>query len=562
MADTTRETPVVSGQQSWLGGVDNYLQADLLGPTQSVELLNGEVFQRSTLRRRLGLQSLKVIDTALTSSFRPVFLRAYTHPVIGPVLVSLVNRDAGTGRFVILDGSNSALSFTASHHFSDEAEVTLFADRFYILDPGYIPEYWEPGATQLRPDPGSATAMPQGSTGVYFRKRGYVAGVPGHPKALFFSLILGNVNADADLERTGQLSSKIFDWHEQQSFLFEHNIVALVPYHNLAIVVFGDRGIEIFEPDNCAILESTIQVASRHIGCGSKHTVVHCGEELLFMDQEGHVRSLKQSLTDEAMGVTAEPLSKPITDTVRRVNGIALRAARAAFVGGIYWIAWPMDGSLVANEMWGFSIKDRAWIGPYRFREDIAASVTAPFGVSGLASQRFPQDFERFYLLTRDASDQATIFKALQGATDSGTLIPFRVVTRAYDMDRPGEEKEWQHLEVWWRFLNSNADASVTITVRARVDEGEWKSMPSITATPDAGPTINEGAGTPVINESAGTPVLVGYSVQHLTSMLTGLGRGNTVQFELTVRESASRFEILKIATSAMVNNLRFTRSV
>lgn len=544
-------------QRLWTGGVEDFAPADLLAMDAAQAILNGQTFERPGLTRRLGLNQVAVAKSSLGSGFNPMFAGAFTFRGKGERLCGLVNSASATSRLFVWDGGiNGVLAVEDSRQWSPEAELVLMADRLYVLDPSFDPVYWQFGNTLLTPDPGGETAMPRASTGVFFKQRGYVGGHPSYPQTAFFSLLLGNVERDEEAEKSGSFGVKEFDWHLQQSFELETGrIVKIAPFHNMALVWFTTGGIEVFEPDPCNILTSTVTVASRNIGCGAKHSVQACGEDLLFVDREGHVRSLKQSVTDESQGVTNRPLSQKIRRTVARVNLERLSETRSFYFRGYYGVSWPMDGRPGARETWLYAIREQEWMGPVRFHETAIAPTTYP--VHGWMTAQLKGDRERLFMLGRDGSNNAQIFRAFTGGTDDGTTIPFELTSRSWDMGRPLVEKTWQAVELRLRFLDGATNADVTFTVEARVDEGDWTSAGSVTFSPNASLTINEGAGTPVINEAGGTPVINDYSTQVETLPLTGFGRGHTIQFRVSASESASRWELVGLQPLANVDNVK-----
>lgn len=542
-------------QRLWTGGADDFTPPDMLEMDASQALANCFTFDRPGLRRRLGLNQVAIAKSGLGSGYDPIFAKAFTFRGKGERLCGLVNAGAASSRFFVWDGNTvtGVLAIDDSRLWTPEAELVQFADRIYVLDPSQDPVYWEFGNTLLTPDPGGETAMPRGVTGAYFKFRGYVA----NERTLFFSLLLGNIGRDPDLERSGSFGQKIFDWHPQQSFPIETgNAVKIAPFHNLMLVILTDGGIETFEPDPCSILDSATTVVSRNIGCGAKHSVQNCGEDLLFVDREGHVRGLKQTITDEAQGVVNRPLSQSIRGTVARINLNRLSETRSAYFRGYYFVSWVMDGRAGARETWAFAIKEQKWLGPIRFHEN-ATTATAGYPVFGWLTAKLKGDSEKLYVLSRDGSNVAQLYRAFSGQTDDSLAIPWEYTSRAWDMGLPRQEKTWQAVELRLRFIDSNADAAISIKVEARLNDKDWTTVGTQSFSPNATLVLNDGGGSPLLDDSGSPPVLNDYSVQVETLPMTGFGRSHTVQFRLSVTESVSKFELVGIQPIALADTIK-----
>lgn len=542
---------VGSSQHSWLGGVNSFVPAHLLGQDESVQLQNGDVFGSMTLRRRPGLNSFLTALSSLTHDYRPVWMGQFTIPGKGPRLAILANRDANTSRLLISDGNSSGvLTIPGLHIFGPDAECVVFADRLYVLDPtAPKPSYWRFGQAEMRYDEGGTTGMPQATTGCYFQSRGYVAGDPNNRRALYYSLLLGNVDRSTSDEQTGDLSAKILDWHRLQSVLMETgDIVKVVPFHNLAILVFTERGIETFEPNGCSILESVHTIASQNFGCASKHSVRVCGEDVLFVDQDFRVRSLKQSLTDEQQGVTNVPISLKIEDVSRRVTPDRGGSIRSAFFKGFYLVGFPVDGARHANEWWACSIRDGfKWTGPFHFAYDESSGQPPPVI---LESARLRDNVERCWAVLRSGTD-VVLAKAFVGLTDLGTAIPWRFDTREFDDGVELGEKEWQSVHIKCKLLDAgSSDQTLNFALQARLDGQAWQTQATLGFGPMATPLVGSDA-------TCGLVRLADYPDFTARVPLTGLGQGRHIQFRLETTDTVSRFELLQIAPISIPNNPR-----
>jgi len=122
-----------------------------------------------------------------------------------------------------------------------------------------------------------------------------------------------------------------FVWHEDfQAFrMATGRIVSLLPFRNDVILIFTNRGIELLEPDSCDVLESRRVTVSNVVGCGAAQSIQVVGEDVMFMDQEGNIRSVAQTQLAESQGVAAVPLSQKIQRVIDRQNKQYLSASRS-----------------------------------------------------------------------------------------------------------------------------------------------------------------------------------------------------------------------------------------
>lgn len=291
-ADNRRQMPVIVKQRSWVGGVHDFVPRDMIPDNTAIRLENVETHMHGTVRRRGGLR-LQYTHTA-TSTDQPLLLKAInTIRGVEPFQVAVYNTDAATSVVTIDQGPGGQRTVTVGPPwvFDQRTDVFPLLDRVYFTKEGLNPLYWENGATSLqeeRATPGSSlTSIPKAMTGTYFQGRGWVGGNPAAPDLVYFSSALGT-NGNAEAGRSP------FTWDQDfQAFrMVTGRVEAIVPFRNAALVVFTDRGIETLEPNCCDILNTHRLTLNPNTGCVNRHTVQVCGEDIFFMDQEGHIRSL------------------------------------------------------------------------------------------------------------------------------------------------------------------------------------------------------------------------------------------------------------------------------
>ena len=549
-ADTKRQSPLLIKQQTWVGGVQDFVPKNRIGPTAAARLENIETHIHGTVRRRGGLRAW--YQHISSSTDLPLLQKSF-HGIRAtvPLLASIYNSAYLTPKVTIdYGGSNQqSVTVTAPFAFDERTDVFQLLDRLYFTYRGFAPQYWEPGAMQLlqeRASPGFPdTTIPPVATGVYFQGRAWAGADPDKPDLVYFSSGLGT-------DGNGESNSSPFTWDRVfQAFRMETgNVEAIIPFRNDALIVFTDRGIETIEPNPNNILNSYRITLNRIIGCINRHTIQMCGEEIFFMDQDGHIRSLSQTELDENRGITNAPISLSINNVIERQTKNRLAWTRSGFLNGIYWIWMPTNGSQYATEGWGWSIRDQAWIGPYFFQRDATGGTLTPAIVGGIANHRFDMDQQRSYFLIKNNSGAIKSYIGLDSAdlTDEGTTIPVIIETAAY---APKEEvrKTWQHLEHEFRFISAPHDATVDMLVEVRSDEGGFNTAAIKTITPDAAPNL------PATLPFTLTP----YSRQTIKTSLTSITpRSYSIQQRLTIRDAIDTWELIATLMSAFPDNMEY----
>ena len=554
MADSTRENPAIISQRTFVGGVQDYLPYHMVRDTSAVRLENCEIHVHGTVRRRGGLREW-FENTASSVDF-PLLLKSFSGiRGLGPIEISVWNSAANTSQTTIDfgDGNPQTIAFPDSFAFDEKGDIFKLLDRVYYGRAGQNTLYWESGASALSQElatPGfSETTIPPVVTGVFFQGRGWAGGDPSAEDLVYFSGALGT---DGDGESTRTPLS--WDRHFQAFRMETGRVRAIIPFRNTALVVFTDKGIEVLEPNCCEILNTHRYTLHRNTGCPFRQTIQICGEDIFFMDQEGHIRSLKQTELDENQGVLNAPLSLTIQNVIDRQVKTRLDWARSAFSKGMYWIWMPTNGSQYANEGWGYSIRDQAWVGPYYFARDIDDDAhLVPTIVGGVDGNRFENDEERLYVLGKTVDDEIKTYIALEPEdyTDDGVIIPVVLETKNYTAGDP-LKKTWFHTEQEVRFLIDPGDEDLDITVDVRGDEDGYVSTDAVTMSVSARPHL------PVDLPFA----LVPEKRQQLKTSLAGIigYPTNGLMERITIRDDNSRWEILTLVVSGIVEELDFQR--
>lgn len=548
------QQPVVIKQNTFVGGVQDFMPANLVRDISAVRLENCEIHTHGTVRRRGGLRSWYQHATNATT-LDPFLLKSFSGiRGIGPLQVAAYQ--TGTSFNVTIDqGGASQQSYTMSGSFSFGAQGDIFKllDRIYFGFAGQECLYWEQGAANLQQElavPGfPGTTIPPVVTGIFFQGRGWAGGDPAAADLVYFSNALGTTG-DEEASRAPLTWDRVF-----QAFRMETgNVQAILPFRNIALVVFTDHGIEIMEPNCCEILNTHRYTLHRTIGCPFRQTIQLAGEDLIFMDQEGHIRSLAQTDLDESRGVLNAPISITIKNIIDRQTKTHLYRCRSGFSKGMYWIAMPMDGRQEADQIWGWSVRDQGWVGPYYFGRDVDDDILFGFNTGGIAGHRFDGDEERLYALAVNHDDELHSYIALetQDLTDDGVMIPVTVETKSYS-PRDEVQKTWFHTEQEMRFLHSPQDQTISLTVAVRADEGQYHTIDPITLSPlSTEPSEDTFTETAFTNQTDQTSTYLRENLK--TSLTSTAPRGYGLQEKILIRDDQTTWELLTMLVSGFID--------
>jgi len=537
--------PAAAFQPTFIGGVQDYLPKHMIDDNAAARLENIDVADHGTVRRRGGLREFSVYQAGVPAGSKMLLTKSIpANRDFTPLLVSMRVSELNDPT-AVFDGGTGVIQITPSNEgtflsFDDRLEIINILERIYFLQPGQPARYYEAGATRLKveiPEAGEPqSTIPSVGTAAYFQARMWAGGDDAKPDLVWFSTALGSTEANA----SG------FTWDQvAQSFrVVTGKVEKILGFRNVTLIVFTDHGIESIEPDACSILNSIRSTITDVIGCVNKHTVQVCGEDVLFMDQNGHIRSLKQTELDESAGVTNLPLSQTIANVIDRQTKEYLRTARSQFFNGSYYIWFPTDSKTYANEGWRYSFRERAWMGPYLLQKSASEGHLNPIAVGGMAAHKFNLDHERLYFTGKSQAGDLKSWIALDedDFDDDGVKIPIRLETKAYQ-PLPGTRKIWQHMETEVRFIHSDDDASIDVDIETRVADTElseekgWLDLGTETLNPDAEPHL------PVHLPFT----LVPYGRQRIKKAMTSQGAGHSYgcQFRFSMETDLIQFELI-----------------
>lgn len=244
---------------------------------------------------------------------------------------------------------------------------------------------------------------------------------------------------------------------------------ALRPWRDQSLIAMFHDSIEEMIVDNnvgTSILNSQRLIIDREVGCSSRKSVVAVGDDFIFQDQFGQIRTLKRTAEANIAGTTEIPLSENIRGELPgRINKQALDRTSCHVINDRLEVSFARDKSMEANYRAVYDFSLQAWVGIH--------ALAKPVGHVILSNIR-DRGEEVFHTDGSETSATPTLFRDNAGTyTDNGATITYTEVTRALAFKAPEAEKVWM-----WCELEYVGDVGATPTVEARVNErGPWTTL-------------------------------------------------------------------------------------
>lgn len=295
--------------------------------------------------------------------------------------------------------------------------------------------------------------IPVGSILAWHTNRLVVGGIPGRPATLKFS---------------GILNDKL--WLTNFSIDIGNNdgdpIVAVQSYQDYLLIVYKRNSVWIVNADPTSTnaqgqLSASswfIQSLPGALGCVAARTVAIVGNDVWFMAQDG-VRIVARAEFTNAQFDVIEPSSAPVRDYMRRFNRSApVGTACAISFEGLYFLALPLDGSLVNNIMLVYRQISKSWMGVWTIPAQgfIIDTISVPHRMMIACTDNTLREWLNYY------QDFQADFSCFQ---DLGVGYNTIVRTRAMIFGEIMSGKQMQNFEV--EFFQSRSQST---TISASID--------------------------------------------------------------------------------------------
>lgn len=269
---------------------------------------------------------------------------------------------------------------------------------------------------------------------------------------------------------------------------FRQVVVAIHPFRNSDNIIFmADRieAIQVFDPSLDTVAGSPLMdwnrvVIDTSIGCASQRGIASSGEDLLFADQYGNIRSLARTITDSQQGVTSLPLSAPLKTYIDRINPVALSKIVAQFHDRSVYFSFPLDTATEPSHTFRWDVVNESWDGPYT-----GLFPAKSMAVCTMSNPSASSKYQNPGLyLGAGTTTGGMVFHAEDGTSDAGLPIVFQETTKRYAGDGLEFPKFFRRIKDFYQ-----ATGSETMMVESRKDGGSYNILGYIDLTGDS-PTL------------------------------------------------------------------------
>lgn len=312
--------------------------------------------------------------------------------------------------------------------------------------------------------------------------------------------------------------------------------VAIKAWKDSSLIVFFSDSIEELIINSVDPSNSVRNVIEPNYGCGSRDSIVVVGEDMYFIDQYGHYRSLRRT----AQGIMAGVVPKPLSDIIRgilpdRLNLQVIDKVKAHLEEDRLQIYLPIDLTLEASARVTWDFSQNLWTGPDVLGDRLGHIVSSDIRGRGN---------ETYYSNGSTSTLDAAVYRWDKDLfDDDGSTISFKLETRALTFDVPEAMKGFE-----WFELEYHGDVGVAPTVGYRLDEvGDFTVL-----TVDNGDTsLAAGTGTdfPITSfPITSFPLLfvapgVARARYHLNAL--AIADARTIEFQIREQTAGLQFQII-----------------
>lgn len=285
-------------------------------------------------------------------------------------------------------------------------------------------------------------------------------------------------------------------------------------FKEFELIVYKDDSIFVLGMDGVTPLTDwTLKPLATSIGCPAGRTVQDIGNDHIFLANDG-VRLLSRTTFDKLkVGV----ISEAIQDVMDAINTDAVQNSVGWFENGLYILGVPVGTSVIPNR---FVIWDS--IAAQRNGDPNSAWTTVPtdtWNLSCLTSFGFGDNTRT--VVGGSGVANSLCYKVLSGATDNGTAIVQRIVSRQQDFDEPFLNKIFDPFT-----FTAEGGSDGVYVAEIQIDDGGWINIGSL--------SLAGSLQTPFV-----TPATTGEPDRETLDARTKFaGRGHAVQFRFTNSES------------------------
>ena len=255
-------------------------------------------------------------------------------------------------------------------------------------------------------------------------------------------------------------------------------LVGVLGFADDKIVVFNRNSLHLVILAGANADSASSQLLTSEVGLIARKSVQQIGDQIVFLSDNGVYGASFQDLYN--LRGNSIPMSKPIENTIKRINKDYAKNAVSAYFGNRYYLAVPLDNSTKNNAILIFNFLNKQWES-VDTTSDTGWEVTNLI-VAGDGSARAIYAINQnggVHQLDARTDDKDRLITAV-GGTQTESVIQGEVYTRGYNLNSL-ERKKFNSMEL---HLESSGDNASDLTIGAEFEntdsEVEYGSLCSI----------------------------------------------------------------------------------
>jgi len=137
------------------------------------------------------------------------------------------------------------------------------------------------------------------------------------------------------------------------------SLVGVEPFAEDNLLVFMRHSIHLIKGVSGSLLDTSVNLITKEVGCVARKSIVQIGNQVLFLSDNGVYAAAFGDLYNlRGAGV---PLSEPINPLIGRINRNYAQNAVAAYYNNRYYLAVPLDNSVVNNALLVYNFLNQGW---------------------------------------------------------------------------------------------------------------------------------------------------------------------------------------------------------
>lgn len=290
---------------------------------------------------------------------QPVLITATNNTVVsdGEITVTATSHNLTVGTVIrIIDGSSSVLDSDDEYAVATVPGANSFT--FYANVDNQVAHtvvYMERQSIGL-----GFTHMPSPPWGIYHQTRVFcpfkwtTTGTLGSPTIATRNIVDEGILSDAlDYDTFDQIQNKFrFNAGSADYLVGAHS------FSDDKLVVFNRNSIHLII-DSVDLDTAKVDILTNEVGLVARKTLVQVGENILFLSDNGIYGANFIDLYN--LRGNEVPLSESINSTISRVNKAYWENSVAVYYDNRYFIALPIDGSMVNNAILVYNFLNKQW---------------------------------------------------------------------------------------------------------------------------------------------------------------------------------------------------------